>query len=129
MIDLQLPLSTIWNTPSCTTRPFRLLWVTMPLTVAVIPTTFTQLTLIWPLTLPPAALSSNVARPEFPLALTVMCSTELPKVTVPLPLTDPAATSSTVIATVEIERGNMRTSRDRDGGQTGITRSEASRGA
>ena len=65
---------------------------------------FTQLMAIWPLTLPPAALSWNVARPELPLTLSEMCSTELPKVIVPLPFTEAAIEAR---ATVRNDARNM----------------------
>src|SRR5438876_10490006 len=63
----------------------------MPLMVASLPTMRTQLTSIDPLTLPLAVLSLNVARPDEPDVLTVTCSTEAPKLMVPLPFTDDAS--------------------------------------
>src|SRR5438094_10261982 len=60
----------------------------MPLIVASFPTTRTQLTSIDPFTLPLTVLSLNVARPDEPDVLTATCSTEAPKLMVPLPLTD-----------------------------------------
>src|SRR6266550_6442810 len=65
----------------------------MPLIVASFPTTRTQLTSIDPLTLPLTVLSLNVARPDEPEVFTVTCSTEAPKLIVPLPFTvDASAT-------------------------------------